>query len=267
MMKKKLRRLLENFGVFYRLRYSRTYQLFLDIFQPDRLAGEKREVDFYRSFLPECSLVFDIGGYDGHKTAAFLHFSQNVVCCEPDATNFRLLKERFRSQKKRVMLENVALGDQTGSKEYFIHHEGSAFNTMNKKFLSVIESDDMQRWREKVEFKKEIKVAVTTLDDLIKKFGKPEFIKIDTEGYELNVIRGLNQPVKFISAECLIPEFLPETIAIMNHLSKHDTGIRFNVSEDEKLIFEEFKSAEEIIRFFTNTDKNHFELIAHSEIA
>ncbi len=42
---------------------------------------------------------------------------------------------------------------------------------------------------------------MTTLDDLIRKYGVPDFCKIDTEGYESEIIAGLTQPLKAASIE------------------------------------------------------------------
>ena len=44
-------------------------------------------------------------------------------------------------------------------------------------------------------------VKVTTLDDEIKKYGAPSFCKIDVEGLEVDVLRGLSSPIKMISFE------------------------------------------------------------------
>lgn len=44
-------------------------------------------------------------------------------------------------------------------------------------------------------------VSVTTLDQLIADFGKPDYIKIDVEGFENEVLLGLSQPVPLVSVE------------------------------------------------------------------
>jgi hypothetical protein len=50
---------------------------------------------------------------------------------------------------------------------------------------------------------KEIPVAVTTLDALIREFGTPRFCKIDVEGFEDRVLQGLHSPIPHLSFEFL----------------------------------------------------------------
>jgi hypothetical protein len=61
-----------------------------------------------------------------------------------------------------------------------------------------------------------------TLDQLIATYGKPFFIKIDFEGHEANVLRGLTQPVPFLSFEVNLPQFREDgiqCIALLRGLS------------------------------------------------
>ena len=44
-------------------------------------------------------------------------------------------------------------------------------------------------------------VRVSTLDFFIKKYGCPKFIKIDVEGFEAEVVRGLTKSVEMLSLE------------------------------------------------------------------
>jgi hypothetical protein len=46
---------------------------------------------------------------------------------------------------------------------------------------------------------------VTTLDALVAEHGEPAFCKIDVEGFELDVLRGLSRPVRALSFEYLPP--------------------------------------------------------------
>ncbi len=49
-------------------------------------------------------------------------------------------------------------------------------------------------------------VRQTTLDQLIERFGIPVFCKIDVEGYEIEVLKGLSQSITALSFE-----FIPST--------------------------------------------------------
>ena len=63
---------------------------------------------------------------------------------------------------------------------------------------------EAQRWT------RTLRVPVTTLDALIGKYGAPAFIKIDVEGHEPAVLRGLHRPVPYVSFEVNLPEFRSE---------------------------------------------------------
>jgi hypothetical protein len=52
-----------------------------------------------------------------------------------------------------------------------------------------------------VHWKTATTTPVTTLDALIEQYGRPAFCKIDVEGYELAVLRGLSQPLPALSFE------------------------------------------------------------------
>jgi FkbM family methyltransferase len=245
------------------LKYSPLFSLYLTFFKPSVIKEAKREKAFYRSFLPACKLVFDIGANDGHKTEAFLSFAKKVVSCEPDTKNFQLLTIRFRNRKKRVFLENVALGPAIGETTMYLHHEGSAFNTLNPKFKEITESDNLNKWSEKIAFTDSRQVTVLTLDALVEKYGRPEFIKIDVEGYELEVIKGLSQPIAWISLECLFPEFREELQESLRLLRRLDLNLKFSIAVNEKLIWKEFQSFAFLQNFLDYFTEHHFELVVH----
>ncbi len=51
------------------------------------------------------------------------------------------------------------------------------------------------KWTEKLQ------VEVTTLDILARQFGMPEYVKIDVEGFEINVLRGMTFNPRYLSFE------------------------------------------------------------------
>ena len=89
------------------------------------------------------------------------------------------------------------------------------------------------KWRIKGRFKKRglnqgIEVPVTTLDALIDGYGRPKFCKIDVEGFDLPVLKGLSKPIPFLSFE-FVEEFLDEAKACAGYLESIGM-IEFNYS-------------------------------------
>ena len=243
------------------LKYSWPGRVYRAFFKPAVRAAHRKEVRLYRSILGDrVGLVFDIGAYDGHKTAAFLELGARVVACEPDAANFRLLKLRFRGQKRVTLLE-TAVGEREGVAPLLMHHPGSAFNTLNPKWKEMLEADREARWKEDIEFSGEgYTVGLTTLDELIRTYGVPDFIKIDVEGYEKQVFDGLHQRVPCISFECQLPEFKDDLLAILGRLE----GSVFHVVYNEELVLPEWVGYERILEWVKETRLFSFDIVARS---
>ncbi len=80
-----------------------------------------------------------------------------------------------------------------------------------------------------------VTVPVTTLDALIAQHGLPAFCKIDVEGFELAVLRGLSQPIPALSFEVVLAggaEALADAVACLDWLCELG-AYRFNWSPGE----------------------------------
>ncbi len=248
--------------LYYRLKYSGAGKVYASVFKTVEKKQAIKELHFYRSFLPACSLVFDIGANDGHKTVALTVISEKVIACEPDTHNLSILKARFRGNKK-MSIEPFAISDHTGISHFFIHEPGSALNTINPDWKKILETENKGRWKENIRFSETvIKVNTITLDDLIAKHGLPEFIKIDVEGNEKNVLSGLAQAVKYISFEVLLPEFRDDAMACMDILGNLNRNTFFNYAIDESLVLPQFIPAADFKKILGNLEAAHFEIIA-----
>lgn len=89
--------------------------------------------------------------------------------------------------------------------------------------LSTLSDEWIRTTREHGRFAKhywdsEVSVQVTTMDKLVEKYGTPLFAKIDVEGYEYEVIKGLNKPIKYISLEFAY-EYLESIFLSLEHLA------------------------------------------------
>jgi FkbM family methyltransferase len=260
-MRKLIKNILQKLRVYEYLKYSRIFSVYEKIFKPESKRTHEKEIKLYHSFLPSCNLIFDIGANDGHKAAAFLAISKKVICCEPDAQSFNKLQIRFRNKKSRVTLLNKALSNHEGQAVLYVHHAGSAFNTLNKKWVDILEKDNQSVWSEKIRFNATTLVHLTTLDALIEKYGNPGFIKIDVEGNELQVLKGLSRKVPWLSFECLLPDFMPELIESIEHLNKLDNLATYNIIQNEEILFSDFFTLNELYDWLKKRNPHYFEIL------
>lgn len=246
--------------IYNQLRYSEFFPFYLKIFRPQIYVGYLKELNFYKAILPSPTLVFDVGANVGDKTALFASLGHNVVAVEPDRENFRLLKRRF-ARTKSINIEGVAVGDSPDTRLFYVNEGGSPANTLSVKWKKILEDASMNRWAKALPFAESYAVAVITLDQLIRSFGKPFYIKIDVEGYEEHVFKGLTTAVNVISFEANFPEFRHETVACVSIFNQLVERSAFNaVNQDFSFFFSDHLDFNAMIEWLTKTDLKYFEV-------
>lgn len=188
-----------------------------------------RRLRFYGSFIKKGDLCFDVGANLGNRVAPLLDIGAKVVAVEPQECCYKYLKYKFG---KKIQIVNKGLGEFESIQDFHI----SKYSVLSSFSTEWINSVKEGRFKG-VDWNKVIKVKITTLDNLIAEFGSPVFIKIDVEGYELNVLKGLSKPVKMISFEFTVPEQTAKAIACIDQIEKIDSNIECNFSVGESMEF------------------------------
>lgn len=184
---------------------------------------------FYGKYINEGDLCFDIGANIGNRTEIFLKLKAQVVSVEPVKETYLILQEKFGRHENSTILQ-VGIGSETGQKDIHISNI-SEVSTFSEKFI--------ENYKDQKEFNLEWNstesVSIKTLDQLIADYGIPVFCKIDVEGFELDVLKGLSQPLPLISFE-YNAKLKDLALECINTLSEFGS-LSYNFSPYESMIF------------------------------
>lgn len=194
------------------IRFGRHLHYHRDIIKHIRWTkADARRYAFYSALIRPGDLVFDVGANMGNRSKVFRAIGGRVVAFEPQSYCACFLKAAF-SGDRAFQLIQAGLSDTEGTLEMHLSkaHVLSTLDTewidrMNQGGRFANQWDDTET------------VRVTTLDASINKFGMPAFIKIDVEGHELKVLKGLSRPVPSLSLE-FASESLGSIFGCIDHL-------------------------------------------------
>ncbi|RLE21424.1 MAG: FkbM family methyltransferase [Acidobacteria bacterium] len=164
---------------------------------------------FYAQFVDRGDLVFDIGAAEGYHSEVFLALGANVVALEPQPYCLGVLQRRFAGRANvKVLAKGVS--DADGELGFSICEGDPEISTFAvAKWRSGRYAG--RRWEP------EVRIPVVTLDSLVAIHGRPEFVKIDVEGFEERVLRGLSSPLPALSFE-FNREFIADVDACVEHV-------------------------------------------------
>ena len=131
-------------------------------------------------------LLFDIGANRGDATVAGLTKGYTVVALEPAPIIFKQLASAFIYNPNVIPLK-VAVSDSNNERVTFYEAEEDGLSTLNKDWLTAL---DMPYAGKPY---RTIKATTITLDSLVTIYGKPDLIKIDVEGAEWSVFKGMTK--------------------------------------------------------------------------
>jgi len=167
-----------------------------------------------RGFIKNDSVVIDAGANIG-IFSLFVHYlnrNARIYSFEPAKNSFKVLKKNIISNnlENNIFVLNLGLGDKKGKAEMMV--QDSSLGGGN-----VMLDSDLLKNKEFMYNRKEF-IEMTTIDNFVKdnSIKKVDFIKIDTEGYERQIIKGARKTIK---------EFSPIIACSAYHLEDDKTKI------------------------------------------
>lgn len=205
-------------------------------------AQDQSMLEFYSQFVSRSELCFDVGANIGNRVKIFLKLGANVIAVEPQPECVAIMRTAFGNNRQFKVVQK-ALGESEGEAEIMISN-ANTISSLSSEWIQAVRLSG--RFFEYSWNKKEI-VPLTTLDRLIEQHGIPAFIKVDVEGFEFQVIKGLTQPVKLLSFE-FIPEFIEATFECIDHLQRlGDIRLNYSVGESLQLALEQWVPPQEMV--------------------
>jgi FkbM family methyltransferase len=197
---------------------------------------------------PAGARVFDIGAHVGDRVASFRRLGASVVAVEPQPAAMRALRLMFRADPAVTLLP-VAVGAQRGTTRLYLNTRNPTVSTASQQFITA--AGAAPGWRQE-HWDSAIDVPMVTLDDLVAQHGLPDFVKIDVEGFEAEVLKGLSRPLPALSFEIttLQRPVAREALARLTELGAY--VFNFSAGEAHALHFSDWVSAERIAAFLTH---------------
>lgn len=146
------------------------------------------------------NIFFDIGAHKGETITAFQKnfFIDKIYAFEASEENFKYLKEKINIKNKKIILENIALGLDNEKLEFnqCIESSSSTFSKINEnsnyfKKKAFLLGNTNKFFRTKNINTISLKKYMDNMNIL-----EVDLIKIDTEGFELNILRGLGNKIE-----------------------------------------------------------------------
>tara|TARA_B100001250_G_scaffold396149_1_gene401816 strand:- start:2230 stop:2970 length:741 start_codon:yes stop_codon:yes gene_type:complete len=211
-----------------KIRYTNLYFFLLRFTNPKYLDWINKEFQFHQKFLKKKNkIIFDLGANRGDKTYIFSKYAEKIIAYEPEPKMNFIMKKRFKD--KKIIIKNTIVSNKTGNCNFLIVQGNEAYSTINKK--SLLPFTHLNKNKIKIVNKKS-----TTLNIEIKKYGIPEYIKIDCEGAEKKILSNLKFKVKIISFELNLPYFYNDGKSIINLMSKK-FKCKFNLRIQDQYFF------------------------------
>jgi FkbM family methyltransferase len=150
-------------------------------------AFEWEEREWLFSELKSTDVFYDIGANIGFFTLLAAEKCKAVVAFEPAADTFTLLKDNvtLNESLKNIQLINAAASDQEGTQDIYVLTNGKdAWNSM------VVKPTEEEAYRVD-------RITTVNVDAMVGsgKIPAPHIVKIDVEGWEQHVLRGLEKTI------------------------------------------------------------------------
>jgi FkbM family methyltransferase len=205
------------------------------------------EEDFLLQQDLQSKVVFDVGGNSGMYSLFFaskVGDSGTVYTFEPNPLNQKEIHENVQlNQFKNITVFGIGLAASSGKATLTFNPLGRATGSFNEEIRS-----NLKRTQKKI---CEISVDLDTIDNMVEQglVKKPDFIKVDVEGLEMDVLKGAKntlhdcEPELFIEVHgANVQHKMSNAKQLLNYLDKYDYSM-FHVESSSRIKPSDYQTA------------------------
>ena len=170
-----------------------------------------------------------MGAHKGESIELFLKNMnvKKIISFEPSPINFlrlKNIKEHYikKFNKTDIIIENIGLGNENKEINFkqFEESSSSTMKSIDEKSSYFKKKFNLLNFFNKKKKYQILKVEITTLEDYmnLNNINKISFLKIDTEGYEYEVLKGLKKKIQLV--DMILFEHHYDNMIIKNYTFK-----------------------------------------------
>jgi FkbM family methyltransferase len=195
---------------------------------------------FYASLLPKGALVFDIGANVGTMTQVFSSLGAKVIAVEPNPDCVRHIE--LTTSRNTVEVLQAAVGHMNGLGVLKVSDRKDKMSSLSDEWREAVSKENREyigMW------KRETTVPMITLNALIERYELPFYIKIDVEGYEEEVLKGLSLCPELLSFE-FNRLFLESALRALDNSIFNDATFNYTLVDPVKFELDDWLDRDEL---------------------
>ena len=182
--------------------FTKKILLIFDTFHKKKIIQHLKKLNLKNSF----AIIFDIGAHKGESIELFLKNFRvgRIYSFEPSKETFKILTKNSVNLKKKfknsdIQLENFAIGNEEKNIELNFLNETSSSTLKNLNINSSYFKKKEKYFGNLIN--KKVMVKQLNFKNYLetKRIEKIDLLKIDTEGYEFEVLEGLGNAIAKVS--------------------------------------------------------------------
>lgn len=149
-------------------------------------------------------VMFDVGSMDGSSFMPFLLKKWDVFAFEPDKDNYKVISDYLNKWNLKINLFEKAVSDVEETRTFYTSNASTGIPSLLKFNEDQVPSHEL---------------STIVLKDIVDTYNVREidFLKIDVEGYDLNVLKGLD--FSSVKPKVVMCEFEDDKTKLLGYLT------------------------------------------------